>query len=71
MEEWTALTGPLSGCVIGRAMLPSEEGTPNFQDFDLKAQARIWPWLSYMLHIRSTAVQVAGSLTLGILPHVG
>ena len=25
------------------------------QDFYLKAKARIWPWLSYMCHIRSTA----------------
>jgi hypothetical protein len=26
-----------------------------FRDFHLKAKARIWPWLSYMFHIRSTA----------------
>jgi len=27
-------------------------------DFDLKARARIWPWLSYMCYIRSTAARV-------------
>ena len=38
--------------------LPSKEGTPYFfKDFCLKAKARIWPGLSYMCHIRSTAVQ--------------
>ena len=27
-----------------------------FEDFRLKAKARIWPWLSYVGHIRSAAV---------------
>ena len=29
-----------------------------FTDFNLKAEARIWPWLSYMCHICSKAVRV-------------
>ena len=34
---------------------PSEEET-HLRNFYLKAKARIWPWLSYMCHIRSTVV---------------
>ena len=26
-----------------------------FEDFYLNAKARIWPWLSYVCHVRSTA----------------
>jgi hypothetical protein len=26
-----------------------------FEDFDMKAKARIWPWQSFVYHVRSTA----------------
>ena len=28
----------------------------DFNDFNLRATARIWPWLSYLFQVRSTAV---------------
>ena len=36
--------------------LPRKKGTPHFfESLNVKANARIWPWLSRMFHVRSTA----------------
>ena len=38
-----------------------------FNDFYRKAKARIWPWLSYMCHIRSIAASVQFSIQQQLL----
>jgi len=42
-----------------QCVLPAYEqegkNSKGFKDFQLKAEDRIWPWLSHMCHIRSTA----------------
>ena len=43
-DAWLKTLGPASG----------EEGTT--YNIYMKAKARIWPWLSYMCQIRSTAL---------------
>jgi len=44
---------------LGRSSPAAPERTVNdlqrFNDFDLKAKARIWTWLPYLCHVHSTA----------------
>ena len=55
------------GVVFGP--LQSEEGTTEgVQDSYLRAKALIWPGLSYMCHIRSTAVHISAVLVLTGVP---
>jgi len=51
--------------------LPKNEGTAaertgshfqGLEDFSVEAKARIWPWLSYLCHIRSTVKLINSSM---------
>ena len=65
---------PCTRCVLLNSAafsLPSEEATTYFfKDFYLKAKSRIWPGLSYVCPIRSTAVQQSCLARLGIQPKI-
>jgi len=69
-EPFVLVTCPLvrgSGRVRGAGPLRPLEAAASkrrandinrFKDFHLTAKARIWPWLSYMCHIRSTKARI-------------
>ena len=56
---------PLSYMCHIRFPLPGEEGTTEkvLRMLCLKAKARIWPWMSYMCHVRSTALHISTVLS--------
>jgi hypothetical protein len=48
----------MQGCAASEQR---ENTLKGFKDFNLKAKAGIWPWLSYMCHIRYSADSSARS----------